>query len=69
MSTGARVPAGAKLRPVTPRTSVAVRKLVDVLQEIADGHISADEGAARLGCSALDLTHLGQPPRNRRGER
>lgn len=69
MSTGATVPAGAKFRPGAPRTPVEVRKLVDVLQEIGDGLINVDEGAARLGCSALDLAQLGQPPRKRRGGR
>lgn len=55
MSSGAMLPAEAK-------SSRAAAQLVEVLQEIADGLISADEGAARLGCSGADLAHLASVP-------
>lgn len=69
MSTGATVPVGAKFRPGAPHTAVGVHKLVDVLPEIGEKLINGDKGAPPLGCSALDLAQLGQPPRKRRGGR
>lgn len=55
MSSGATLPAGAK-------PDQAAAQLSEVLQEIADGLISDDEGAARLGCSTLDLAQLAAVP-------
>lgn len=48
--------------PVEATTNASLSRLVDVLQEIADGLISADEGAARLGCGEADLAHLASIP-------
>lgn len=48
--------------PMEAKTNANLVRLVDVLQEIADGLISAEEGAARLGCDVADLSHLASIP-------
>lgn len=45
-----------------PKRDPATEQLVEVLQEIADGVITPEEGAARLDCSADDLAHLASMP-------
>jgi len=48
--------------PLEAKTNASLARLVDVLQEIADGLISAEEGAARLGCGEADLARLASIP-------